>query len=149
MFRFITQVKIQPVARYDWEQKYYYGNLIAVSNAYLAYAIRGEWDICLSVFSTGWWSGWWVYSCCQCFRSMDWCFPCPPDRCQQWLCYGAGLECQHRGADPAERLHRWRSRPCFCPPQLQPAGLPGWSRQFLRLVHGHGEWKNPVSSFSD
>ncbi|KAM6123821.1 enhancer of mRNA-decapping protein 4 isoform 3-T3 [Phoenicopterus ruber ruber] len=34
------QVKIQPVARYDWEQKYYYGNLIAVSNSYLAYAIR-------------------------------------------------------------------------------------------------------------
>ena len=36
------QVKIQPVAKYDWEHKYYYGNLIAVSNAYLAYAIRGE-----------------------------------------------------------------------------------------------------------
>ncbi|XP_025025140.1 enhancer of mRNA-decapping protein 4 isoform X2 [Python bivittatus] len=36
-----NKVKIQPVARYDWEQKYYYGNLIAVSNAYLAYAIRG------------------------------------------------------------------------------------------------------------
>nr|XP_056718805.1 enhancer of mRNA-decapping protein 4 isoform X2 [Euleptes europaea] len=35
-----NKVKIQPVARYDWEQKYYYGNLIAVSNAYLAYAIR-------------------------------------------------------------------------------------------------------------
>ncbi|CAB1323235.1 unnamed protein product, partial [Coregonus sp. 'balchen'] len=34
-------VKIQPVAKYDWEHKYYYGNLIAVSNAYLAYAIRG------------------------------------------------------------------------------------------------------------
>lgn len=38
---FHTQVKIQPVAKYDWEQKYYNGNLIAVSNAYLAYAIRG------------------------------------------------------------------------------------------------------------
>uniref|UniRef100_A0A8C9L8J0 Enhancer of mRNA-decapping protein 4 n=1 Tax=Pavo cristatus TaxID=9049 RepID=A0A8C9L8J0_PAVCR len=37
-----NKVKIQPVARYDWEQKYYYGNLIAVSNSYLAYAIRGE-----------------------------------------------------------------------------------------------------------
>ncbi|XP_053571881.1 enhancer of mRNA-decapping protein 4 [Bombina bombina] len=36
-----NKVKIQPVAKYDWEQKYYYGNLIAVSNAYLAYAIRG------------------------------------------------------------------------------------------------------------
>uniref|UniRef100_A0A7M4FEN0 Enhancer of mRNA-decapping protein 4 n=1 Tax=Crocodylus porosus TaxID=8502 RepID=A0A7M4FEN0_CROPO len=36
-----NKVKIQPVARYDWEQKYYYGNLIAVSNSYLAYAIRG------------------------------------------------------------------------------------------------------------
>ncbi|XP_069650029.1 enhancer of mRNA-decapping protein 4 isoform X2 [Haliaeetus albicilla] len=35
-----NKVKIQPVARYDWEQKYYYGNLIAVSNSYLAYAIR-------------------------------------------------------------------------------------------------------------
>ncbi|XP_064436409.1 enhancer of mRNA-decapping protein 4 isoform X2 [Mirounga angustirostris] len=33
-------VKIQPVAKYDWEQKYYYGNLIAVSNSFLAYAIR-------------------------------------------------------------------------------------------------------------
>ncbi|XP_013926027.1 PREDICTED: enhancer of mRNA-decapping protein 4 [Thamnophis sirtalis] len=36
-----NKVKIQPVAKYDWEQKYYYGNLIAVSNTYLAYAIRG------------------------------------------------------------------------------------------------------------
>ncbi|KAM9065205.1 enhancer of mRNA-decapping protein 4 isoform X1 [Sarcophilus harrisii] len=36
-----NKVKIQPVAKYDWEQKYYYGNLIAVSNAFLAYAIRG------------------------------------------------------------------------------------------------------------
>ncbi|XP_018414513.1 PREDICTED: enhancer of mRNA-decapping protein 4 [Nanorana parkeri] len=35
-------VKIQPVAKYDWEQKYYYGSLIAVSNAYLAYATRGS-----------------------------------------------------------------------------------------------------------
>ncbi|NXE83297.1 EDC4 protein, partial [Cochlearius cochlearius] len=35
-----NKVKIQPVARYDWEQKYYCGNLIAVSNSYLAYAIR-------------------------------------------------------------------------------------------------------------
>ncbi|XP_066860445.1 enhancer of mRNA-decapping protein 4 isoform X2 [Anser cygnoides] len=35
-----NKVKIQPVARYDWEQKYYYGNLIAVSNSYLAYALR-------------------------------------------------------------------------------------------------------------
>lgn len=41
------QVKIQPVARYDWEQKYYYGNLIAVSNSYLAYAIRGELPFCV------------------------------------------------------------------------------------------------------
>lgn len=30
------------MAKYDWEHKYYYGNLIAVSNAYLAYAIRGK-----------------------------------------------------------------------------------------------------------
>ncbi|KAM8945585.1 enhancer of mRNA-decapping protein 4 [Pelodytes ibericus] len=36
-----NKVKIQPVAKYDWEQKYYYGNLIAVSNTYLAYATRG------------------------------------------------------------------------------------------------------------
>ncbi|XP_067905643.1 enhancer of mRNA-decapping protein 4 [Heterodontus francisci] len=36
-----NKVKIQPVAKYEWEQKYYYGNLIAVSNQYLAYAIRG------------------------------------------------------------------------------------------------------------
>lgn len=49
MFYFLSleQVKIQPVARYDWEQKYYYGNLIAVSNSYLAYAIRGEIPSCL------------------------------------------------------------------------------------------------------
>lgn len=48
MFCFLSpeQVKIQPVARYDWEQKYYYGNLIAVSNSYLAYAIRGEIPFC-------------------------------------------------------------------------------------------------------
>uniref|UniRef100_A0A8C5H7D5 Enhancer of mRNA-decapping protein 4 n=1 Tax=Gouania willdenowi TaxID=441366 RepID=A0A8C5H7D5_GOUWI len=37
-----NKVKIQPVAKYDWEHKYYYGRLIAVSNAFLAYAIRGE-----------------------------------------------------------------------------------------------------------
>uniref|UniRef100_A0AAY4EUL4 Enhancer of mRNA-decapping protein 4 n=1 Tax=Denticeps clupeoides TaxID=299321 RepID=A0AAY4EUL4_9TELE len=36
-----NKVKITPVAKYDWEHKYYYGNLIAVSNSYLAYAIRG------------------------------------------------------------------------------------------------------------
>uniref|UniRef100_A0A674BRM4 Enhancer of mRNA-decapping protein 4 n=1 Tax=Salmo trutta TaxID=8032 RepID=A0A674BRM4_SALTR len=36
-----NKVKIQPVAKYDWEHKHYYGNLIAVSNSYLAYAIRG------------------------------------------------------------------------------------------------------------
>uniref|UniRef100_A0A3Q2QAW7 Enhancer of mRNA decapping 4 n=1 Tax=Fundulus heteroclitus TaxID=8078 RepID=A0A3Q2QAW7_FUNHE len=36
-----TTVKIQPVAKYDWEHKYYYGRLIAVSNSFLAYAIRG------------------------------------------------------------------------------------------------------------
>uniref|UniRef100_A0A7N6B5X5 Enhancer of mRNA-decapping protein 4 n=1 Tax=Anabas testudineus TaxID=64144 RepID=A0A7N6B5X5_ANATE len=36
-----NQVKIQPVAKYDWEHKYYYGRLIAVSNSFLAYAIRG------------------------------------------------------------------------------------------------------------
>ena len=39
---FSVQVKIQPVAKYDWEHKYYYGRLIAVSNSFLAYAIRGE-----------------------------------------------------------------------------------------------------------
>lgn len=38
----VLQVKIQPVAKYDWEHKYYYGNLIAVSNSYVAYAIRGR-----------------------------------------------------------------------------------------------------------
>lgn len=37
-----SKVKIQPVAKYDWEHKYYYGRLIAVSNSFLAYAIRGE-----------------------------------------------------------------------------------------------------------
>ncbi|XP_068595627.1 enhancer of mRNA-decapping protein 4 [Brachionichthys hirsutus] len=36
-----NKVKIQPVAKYDWEHKYYYGRLIAVSNAFMAYAIRG------------------------------------------------------------------------------------------------------------
>lgn len=41
-FFIFLQVKIQPVAKYDWEHKYYYGNLIAVSNTYLAYAIRGK-----------------------------------------------------------------------------------------------------------
>ncbi|KAF3854408.1 hypothetical protein F7725_022463 [Dissostichus mawsoni] len=34
-------MKIQPVAKYDWEHKYYYGRLIAVSNSFVAYAIRG------------------------------------------------------------------------------------------------------------
>lgn len=38
----LLQVKIQPVAKYDWEHKYYYGRLIAVSSAFLAYAIKGE-----------------------------------------------------------------------------------------------------------
>ncbi|XP_008309267.1 enhancer of mRNA-decapping protein 4 isoform X2 [Cynoglossus semilaevis] len=36
-----NKVKIQPVAKYDWEHRYYYGRLIAVSNSFLAYAIRG------------------------------------------------------------------------------------------------------------
>ncbi|KAK2918195.1 enhancer of mRNA-decapping protein 4 isoform X2 [Channa argus] len=36
-----NKVKIQPVAKYDWEHKYFYGRLIAVSNSFLAYAIRG------------------------------------------------------------------------------------------------------------
>uniref|UniRef100_A0A673A415 Enhancer of mRNA-decapping protein 4 n=1 Tax=Sphaeramia orbicularis TaxID=375764 RepID=A0A673A415_9TELE len=36
-----NKVKIQPVAKYDWEHKYHYGRLIAVSNSFLAYAIRG------------------------------------------------------------------------------------------------------------
>ncbi|TMS01532.1 Enhancer of mRNA-decapping protein 4 [Larimichthys crocea] len=36
-----NKVKVQPVAKYDWEHKYYYGRLIAVSNSFLAYAIRG------------------------------------------------------------------------------------------------------------
>uniref|UniRef100_A0AAQ5Y7B3 Enhancer of mRNA-decapping protein 4 n=1 Tax=Amphiprion ocellaris TaxID=80972 RepID=A0AAQ5Y7B3_AMPOC len=36
-----SKVKIQPVAKYDWEHRYYYGRLIAVSNSFLAYAIRG------------------------------------------------------------------------------------------------------------
>lgn len=36
-----NKVKIQPVAKYDWEHKYYYGRLIAVSNSFLAYAIKG------------------------------------------------------------------------------------------------------------
>ncbi|KPP76275.1 enhancer of mRNA-decapping protein 4-like, partial [Scleropages formosus] len=36
-----NRVKIQPVAKYDWEHKYYHGNLIAVSNLHLAYTIRG------------------------------------------------------------------------------------------------------------
>uniref|UniRef100_A0A3B3UGU5 Enhancer of mRNA-decapping protein 4 n=1 Tax=Poecilia latipinna TaxID=48699 RepID=A0A3B3UGU5_9TELE len=30
-----NKVKIQPVAKYDWEHKYYYGRLIAVSNSFL------------------------------------------------------------------------------------------------------------------
>lgn len=36
-----NKVKIQPVAKYDWEHKYHYGRLIAVSNSFMAYAIRG------------------------------------------------------------------------------------------------------------
>nr|XP_057932154.1 enhancer of mRNA-decapping protein 4 isoform X2 [Doryrhamphus excisus] len=36
-----NMVKIQPVAKYDWEHKYHYGRLIAVSNSFMAYAIRG------------------------------------------------------------------------------------------------------------
>ncbi|XP_068169630.1 enhancer of mRNA-decapping protein 4 isoform X2 [Antennarius striatus] len=36
-----NKVKIQPVAKYDWEHKYYYGRLIAVSSSFVAYAIRG------------------------------------------------------------------------------------------------------------
>ncbi|XP_015254179.1 PREDICTED: enhancer of mRNA-decapping protein 4 isoform X2 [Cyprinodon variegatus] len=37
-----NKVKIQTLAKYDWEQKYYYGRLIAVSNSFLAYAIRAN-----------------------------------------------------------------------------------------------------------
>lgn len=47
---FFTKVKIQPVAKYDWEHKYYYGRLIAVSNSFLAYAIRGEIPSVLVIF---------------------------------------------------------------------------------------------------
>ncbi|XP_077424609.1 enhancer of mRNA-decapping protein 4 isoform X2 [Vanacampus margaritifer] len=36
-----NMVKIQPVAKYDWEHKYHFGRLIAVSNSFMAYAIRG------------------------------------------------------------------------------------------------------------
>ncbi|XP_013867651.1 enhancer of mRNA-decapping protein 4 [Austrofundulus limnaeus] len=36
-----NRVKIQPVAKYDWEHKYYYGRLIAVSSSFLVYAIKG------------------------------------------------------------------------------------------------------------
>lgn len=61
----VLQVKIQPVAKYDWEHKYYYGNLIAVSNLYVAYAIRGRFAhfsvaVCCCSFSTLLWikCGW-------------------------------------------------------------------------------------------
>ncbi|XP_061773440.1 enhancer of mRNA-decapping protein 4 isoform X4 [Nerophis ophidion] len=36
-----NMVKIKPVAKYEWEHKYHYGRLIAVSNSFMAYAIRG------------------------------------------------------------------------------------------------------------
>lgn len=54
---FPVQVKIQPVAKFDWEHKYYYGRLIAVSNSFLAYAIRGEspWAILSTVNPTTKW----------------------------------------------------------------------------------------------
>uniref|UniRef100_A0A672GTJ9 Enhancer of mRNA-decapping protein 4 n=1 Tax=Salarias fasciatus TaxID=181472 RepID=A0A672GTJ9_SALFA len=46
-----NKVKIQPVAKFDWEHKYYYGRLIAVSNAFLAYAIRAANNAMIRVLS--------------------------------------------------------------------------------------------------
>uniref|UniRef100_A0A3B4AZ59 Enhancer of mRNA-decapping protein 4 n=1 Tax=Periophthalmus magnuspinnatus TaxID=409849 RepID=A0A3B4AZ59_9GOBI len=48
-----NKVKIQPVAKYDWEHKYYYGRLIAVSNSFLAYAIKANNHAMIRVLSVG------------------------------------------------------------------------------------------------
>ncbi|KPP66397.1 enhancer of mRNA-decapping protein 4-like [Scleropages formosus] len=48
-----NKVTIKPVAKYDWEHKYYYGSLIAVSNSYLAYAIRGAGSYMIRVLCQG------------------------------------------------------------------------------------------------
>ncbi|XP_006822030.2 enhancer of mRNA-decapping protein 4-like [Saccoglossus kowalevskii] len=37
-----NKVKISPVTNYDWEQKYYTGNLVAVNHTYIAYALKGR-----------------------------------------------------------------------------------------------------------
>ena len=34
-------MRIVPVVNFDWEPKYYNGNLLSVSAKYMAYAIRG------------------------------------------------------------------------------------------------------------
>ncbi|XP_072168723.1 enhancer of mRNA-decapping protein 4-like [Diadema setosum] len=35
-----NKVKITPVVNYDWEPKYYWGNLVAVNNTYLVYLLK-------------------------------------------------------------------------------------------------------------
>ncbi|XP_070576076.1 enhancer of mRNA-decapping protein 4-like isoform X2 [Ptychodera flava] len=37
-----SKVKISPVTNYDWELKYYTGNLVAINNTYVAYALKGR-----------------------------------------------------------------------------------------------------------
>ncbi|XP_077982261.1 enhancer of mRNA-decapping protein 4-like [Glandiceps talaboti] len=37
-----NKVRISPVVNYDWEHKYYTGNLVAINNTYIAYALKGR-----------------------------------------------------------------------------------------------------------
>ncbi|XP_071479991.1 enhancer of mRNA-decapping protein 4-like [Diadema antillarum] len=37
-----NKVKITPVVNYDWEPKYYWGNLVAVNNTYLVYILKSK-----------------------------------------------------------------------------------------------------------
>ena len=44
MHDFFLQIKVNPVVKYEWENKYYVGNLVAVhrNGIYIAYVIKGN-----------------------------------------------------------------------------------------------------------
>jgi hypothetical protein len=47
LLMFGVQVKITPVVNHVWEQRYYYGNLVAVHNNgnFVAFALKGKFSV--------------------------------------------------------------------------------------------------------
>lgn len=46
-----NRVKINPVVNFDWESKYYNGNLLSVCSKYLAYALKGKLGFVLRILN--------------------------------------------------------------------------------------------------